>query len=59
MGNIRPVTPVSVGFDEDSTLLPVFLTSDLPELRRVPKDSSSGGPGPTEVSSNEDDITDR
>jgi hypothetical protein len=31
---------------EESTVVPVFLTSDLPPLRRVPKDSQSGGPPP-------------
>lgn len=39
MSSIRPVTP---NYDEESTIVPVYLTSEYPELRRVPKDSSSG-----------------
>lgn len=41
MSSIRPVTP-NYNEDEESTVVPVYLTSEYPELRRVPKDSSSG-----------------
>jgi hypothetical protein len=57
--SIRTVTPQSLGYDDDeSTIVPVYLTSDLPELRRVPKDAGSGGPAPT-LSTAENEIIDR
>ena len=57
--SIRTVTPQSLGYEDDeSTIVPVYLTSDLPELRRVPKDAGSGGPAPT-LSTAENEIIDR
>ncbi len=53
MSSIRPVTPNSLD-DESNTVVPVYLTSEYPELRRVPKDASSGGPNPAA-----NEITDR
>ena len=41
-------------YSEESTVVPVYLTSEYPELRRVPKDSSSGGPP-----AKENEISDR
>ena len=42
--SILSVTPNSLlDNDEGSTILPVFVTSEYPELRRVPKDAQSGG----------------
>ena len=58
MSSIRTVTPQSLGYEEESTIVPVYLTSDLPELRRVPKNSASGGPPPT-LSTAENEIIDR
>ena len=39
---------VAPDYSEESTVVPVYLTSEYPQLRRVPKDSSSGGPPPKE-----------
>ena len=42
--SILSVTPNSLlDNDEGSTILPVFVTSEYPELRRVPKDAQSVG----------------
>ena len=42
-------------YSEESTIVPVYLTSEYPELRRVPKSSASGGPPPVA----ENEISDR
>ena len=46
------VTPHSLLVDEGSTVLPVFVTSEFPELKRVPKNAQSGG-APPSVQDNE------
>ena len=46
-------------YSEESTIVPVYLTSEYPELpalRRVPKSSASGGPPPSVA---ENEISDR
>ena len=50
--SVDNVTPHSLAVDDSgSTVVPVFVTSDYPELRRVPKNAQSGGPPP--ISENE------
>ena len=56
LSSINPVTPNSLGYgDDSSTVVPVYLTSDLPDLARPKKDTvTSGGPSPDSINEIQD-----